>query len=81
MKNLSCIYILQLNKGGFSDSVKIKKTKKKKADLYYFNNKNHLQSIVELINNQAKGVKCWRLLKNGETTESLVEAVKDAKIT
>ena len=75
------MHMLQLNEGGFTNSVKIKTSKKREADLYYFNNKDHLQSIVELTDNQAKGVEDWKLLKNGMTTETIFEAMKDAKKT
>ena len=78
-KYLLYVRMLELNKGGFADSVEIKKLRKKNADLFYFSDGDHLQSIVELTNDQAKDVKGWRLLKDGKTTESMFEAMKALK--
>ena len=56
--------MLLLKKGGFADSVEINKTTEKDAKVYFFHDKDDLQSIVELTNSGATDVEGWRTLKH-----------------
>lgn len=47
--------------------------------MYYLDEKEHVQNIVELTNPGAKGVKGWRVLKNRKPTESIFEDMKIAR--
>ena len=75
-KDQSISDLLILKQGGFADSVEIKKSAEKDATVYFFDNKDDLQTVIELTTTGATDVEGWRPLKNKKPTTSMFDDMK-----
>ena len=72
-KDQSITELLVLKQGGFADSVEIKKTTEQDAKVYFFDNNDDLQTVIQLTSTEAKDVEGWRPLKNNEPLTAMFE--------